>query len=137
MLSVTFVWWRERRMACAAARCTYSGSSKRSPNTRTCGSEAGSYLRLIELCKKEEVEECPNTRQRALHVLREQQEVSQHPHLPPEREFFIDNLLVRIHFIIVTIRWTGLAPWEFEFPFPGSLKSAGFRGGRGEALPRG
>jgi len=38
-----------------------------------------------------------------------------------EREFFIDNLLVRIHFIIVMIRWTGLAPWEFEFPFPGSL----------------
>ena len=24
----------------------------------------------------------------------------------------IDNLLVRIHFIIVMIRWTGLAPWE-------------------------
>ena len=24
-----------------------------------------------------------------------------------EREFFIDNLLVRIHFIIVMIRWTG------------------------------
>ena len=34
-----------------------------------------------------------------------------------EREFFIDNLLVRIHVIIVMIRWTGLAPWEFEFPF--------------------
>ena len=33
-----------------------------------------------------------------------------------EREFFIDNLLVRIHFIIVMIRWTGLAPWELEFP---------------------
>ena len=32
------------------------------------------------------------------------------------REFFIDNLLVRIQFIIVMIRWTGLAPWEFEFP---------------------
>ena len=31
-----------------------------------------------------------------------------------EREFFIDNLLVRIQFIIVMIRWTGLAPWEFE-----------------------
>ena len=31
-----------------------------------------------------------------------------------EREFFIDNLLVRIHFIIVMIRWTGLAPWDFE-----------------------
>jgi len=41
----------------------------------------------------------------------------------PEREFFIDNLLVRVHFIIVMIRWTGLAPWEFEFPFPGSLTS--------------
>ena len=40
-----------------------------------------------------------------------------------EREFFIDNLLVRIHLIIVMIRWTGLAPWEFEFPFPGSLTS--------------
>ena len=38
---------------------------------------------------------------------------------PEEREFFIDNLLVRIHLIIVMIRWTGLAPWEFEFPFPG------------------
>jgi len=40
-----------------------------------------------------------------------------------EIEFFIANLLVRIHFIIVMIRWTGLAPWEFEFPFPGSLTS--------------
>jgi len=28
----------------------------------------------------------------------------------PEREFCIDNLLVRVHFIIVMIRWTGLAP---------------------------
>jgi len=43
--------------------------------------------------------------------------------LQRERECFIDNLLVRIHFIIVMIRWTGLAPWEFEFPFPGSLAS--------------
>ena len=40
-----------------------------------------------------------------------------------EREFFIDNLLVRIHFIIVMIRWTGLSPWQFEFPFSGSLTS--------------
>ena len=40
-----------------------------------------------------------------------------------EREFFIDNLLVRIHHIIVMITWTGLAPWEFEFPFPGRLTS--------------
>jgi len=44
-----------------------------------------------------------------------------HAHLR-EREFFIDNSLVRIHFIIVMIRWTGLAPWELEFPFPGSLR---------------
>ena len=40
-----------------------------------------------------------------------------------EREFFIDNLLVRIHLTIEMIWWTGLAPWEFEFPFPGSLIS--------------
>ena len=46
-----------------------------------------------------------------------------------EREFFIDNLLVRVHFIIVIIWWTGLAPWEFEFPFPGSLISAFLKGG--------
>jgi hypothetical protein len=37
-----------------------------------------------------------------------------------EKQFFIDDLLVRIHFIIVIIKWTGLAPWEFGFPFPGS-----------------
>ena len=36
---------------------------------------------------------------------------------------FIDNLLVRIHFIIAMMRWSGLAPWEFEFSFPGSLTS--------------
>ena len=35
----------------------------------------------------------------------------------------IDILLVRIHFIIEMIWWTGLAPWEFEIPFPGSLVS--------------
>ena len=35
-----------------------------------------------------------------------------------ERESFIDNLLVRIHFIIVMIRWTGLAPWEFATSHP-------------------
>jgi len=33
------------------------------------------------------------------------------------------HLLVRIHFIIAMIRWAGLAPWEFEFHFPGSLTS--------------
>ena len=40
-----------------------------------------------------------------------------------EREFSIDNLLVRIHFIILMMRWTSIASWEFEFPFPGSLTS--------------
>jgi len=65
------------------------------------------------------------------------------PALPaPEREFFSGNLLVRIHFIIVMIRWTGLAPWEFEFPFPGSLTSTFLESGtappavwRGAKLP--
>ena len=42
---------------------------------------------------------------------------------PLERNFFIDNLLVRIHFIIVMIGWTSLAPWKFELPFPGILTS--------------
>ena len=37
------------------------------------------------------------------------------------QRFLIDNLLVRIHVIIVMIGWTGLAPWEFDFPFLGSL----------------
>ena len=40
-----------------------------------------------------------------------------------EREFFIDSLLVRIHYIIAMIRWTGPAPWEFEFHFAGSIMS--------------
>ena len=40
-----------------------------------------------------------------------------------ERDFLIDNLLVRIHFIIVVMRWPGFVPWEFGFPFPGSLVS--------------
>ena len=30
--------------------------------------------------------------------------------------------LVRIHFIIVMIRWIGLAPWELGFPFPGNSR---------------
>ena len=41
-----------------------------------------------------------------------------------ERDLFIDNLLVRIHFVVKMNWWTGLAPWVFEFPFPGSLISA-------------
>ena len=38
-------------------------------------------------------------------------------------EIFIYNLLVRIYRIIVVIRWTGFAPWEFGLPFPGSITS--------------
>ena len=34
------------------------------------------------------------------------------PH--PKRKSFVDHLLVRIHFFIVMMRWTGLAPWVFE-----------------------
>ena len=36
-------------------------------------------------------------------------------------EFFVENLLARIDIIIVMIRKTGLAPWEFDFPFSGKL----------------
>jgi len=54
----------------------------------------------------------------------------------PEREFFIDDLLVR-----KMIWWTGLAPWEFEFPFLGSLISTFLAQGVGavrkaERVPR-
>ena len=38
-----------------------------------------------------------------------------------EKWYLIDSLLVRIHCIIVMIRWTGLAPWEFKSLFSGSL----------------
>jgi hypothetical protein len=40
-----------------------------------------------------------------------------------ERESFLENLLVQIQFIIEMIWWTGLAPWEFEFPSLRSLIS--------------
>ena len=42
---------------------------------------------------------------------------------PTKRKFLFDNLLVRIHFIIVMMRWTGLTQREGQFPFPGSLSS--------------
>ena len=54
-----------------------------------------------------------------MHLLSSQRETASNPlDVPPERELCIDNPLVRIHFIIVMIRWTGLAPWEFEFSCP-------------------
>jgi len=44
-------------------------------------------------------------------------------HLLEKETHLLTNLLVRIHFIIVMISWTGLAPWESEFPFtlPGAV----------------
>ena len=43
-------------------------------------------------------------------------EASAAPNPLPEWEFFIDNLLVRIHLIIVMIRWTGLTPLGSKNP---------------------
>ena len=42
-----------------------------------------------------------------------------------ERDFFVANLLVRIHLIVEMISADRLcaAPWELEFPFPGSMIS--------------
>ena len=54
-----------------------------------------------------------------------------HPAHPAERDFFIDNLLVRINLIIEMIEWTGLVPGVFEVPFPGSLTSTFLAGGDG------
>ena len=34
-----------------------------------------------------------------------------------EREFFVDGLLGRVHHIDQMTWLTGLAPWEFRFPF--------------------
>ena len=36
---------------------------------------------------------------------------------------YVATVQVRILFIILMIGWTGLAPWEFEFHFTGSLTS--------------
>ena len=54
--------------------------------------------------------------------------VTRFEHLLPSigqenKELFVYVLLVRIHFIIVMMKWTGLALWQSEFPFPGSLTS--------------
>ena len=40
--------------------------------------------------------------------------VADHGTRAPEKVYFIDNPLGRIHWIIVMMRWTDLAPWEFE-----------------------
>ena len=38
-----------------------------------------------------------------------------------ERNSFIGNLLVRIHFIVEMIWWTGLSPWELNSLFQVAL----------------
>ena len=43
-----------------------------------------------------------------------------------QREFLIDDILVRNCLIIIMIGWTGLAPWKFEFTF---LGTSTFHGG--------
>jgi len=50
-----------------------------------------------------------------------------------ERDFSIDNVLVQVYSIIELIWWTGLAPWEFQFPFPGS-RTPTFYAGRPSLL---
>ena len=52
-----------------------------------------------------------------------------------EREFFVDEQLVRIHFITEMVQRTGLAPWVFELPFPGILKSRQGGTGRSDLRP--
>ena len=43
-------------------------------------------------------------------------------------EYFGEHRQAKIH-TPVMIRWTGLASWEFEIPFPGSLTSTFLREG--------
>ena len=52
-------------------------------------------------------------------------EVLRTPNTLEERESsLLTTYWSEIHFIIVMIKRTGLAPWGFEFPFPGSFTSA-------------
>ena len=91
------------------------------------GSEAGSYLRLIDFCvslnsrlesNKEEERETSKV-------------VTSRGSSWRAREFFIDNLLVRIHFVIVMIRWIGLAPLAARAGARRRLLRSARSGGRG------
>ena len=62
---------------------------------------------------RERERERGSTRPVALGMLRE----------PAERETsLLTTYWSESTFIIVMIRWTGLAPWQLEFPFPCSLR---------------
>ena len=52
------------------------------------------------------------------------------PVIPSESEIFTENLLVRIYLIIEMMRWTSLAPWNFELRFSGRLISTFLAKGR-------
>ena len=66
---------------------------------------------------------------RRLHSMDVGKQGLQGHHAAEAREFCIDDLLVRIHLIIVMMRWTGLAPREFEFPFPTGVEGGVTAGG--------
>ena len=53
-----------------------------------------------------------------------------------EEAFLIESILAQIHCIIVMTRWTGLAPWDFEFPFTGSLTSTFLGRPRNSFMPQ-
>jgi len=87
---------------------------------RLSGSEAGSYLRLIDFVYYSTLG------LRVIKGVRGGTRLCRCASLLPlpgccQRDFFIDNLLVRIHFIIVMIRWTGLAPWDLKSLFQVAL----------------
>ena len=53
------------------------------------------------------------------------EEAARGRHVPLQRRRVQPHLVpVRIHFIIVMLRWTGLAPWEFESPFAAPCSAA-------------
>ena len=67
-----------------------------------CGTETGSYLRLTDSCITQLKAQGPS---RTCDKSNEEGATSRR-----ERLFFIDNLLVRIRYIIEMIWWNGLAP---------------------------
>ena len=75
---------------------------------------------------------CPRERERERERKRERERERERVHSPSSarhaaRTCKIETSLLTTYwsestFIIVMIRWTGLAPWQLEFPFPCSLR---------------
>jgi len=78
------------------------------------------HLRLVDLCKTYYSPRLESNKEEGVVVDAHR---LQHRHRPAEREFFIDNLLVQIYFIIVMIRWTGLAS-EVSWSMPNACSIA-------------